>query len=110
MKHLKEYLKEAVQNNLSDFQKGLLASITQAATTDQAYQLATGSQNSMAALHQLHIMGYIVIHGKSVGITSAGRDAAMSNNLLDTAGKLTDEGSKQIAEYNRNKQEYVNAV
>lgn len=109
MKSLKEYLEEAVLKNISDFQKGLLASITQAATSDQAYQLGIGSQNSMAAMHQLQMMGYVTINGKNVGLTSTGRQAALQNNLIDNTGIVTEEGKIQIDNFNHNKQEYINA-
>lgn len=109
MKHLREYIAEAIQKNLSDFQKGLLASITQSATSEQAYQLGVGSQNSAAAMHQLQVMGYITIQGKAVGLTSTGRQAANQNNLIDGTGQLTDEGKLQMDNFAKNKQEYINA-
>lgn len=105
-----DLLKEAITNNLSDFQKGLLASITQSATANQAYMVASGSTNSMQALHQLQMMGFVVVHGQSVGLTTNGRAAAVQNNLIDpTTGRLTQEGQTQLNDYNKNKQEYVNA-
>lgn len=109
MKSLIEYVTEAVQKNLSNFQKGLLASITQAATSDQAYQLAIGSQNSVSALHQLQMMGFVTVNGKNVGLTSTGRQAALQNNLIDNMGKITEEGKNQLDEFVRNKQEFINA-
>jgi hypothetical protein len=109
MKPLREYIVEAIQRNLSDFQKGLLASLTQAATGEQGYQTAVGSQNSISALHQLQMLGYVVVHGKAVGLTANGRQAAIQNNLIDQTGKLTSEGQQQVSDFNKNKQEYINA-
>jgi hypothetical protein len=109
MKPLREYIAEAVQRNLSDFQKGLLASLTQAATGEQGYQAAVGSQNSISALHQLQMLGYVIVRGKEVGLTSNGRQAAIQNNLVDQTGKLTPEGQQQVSDFNKNKQEYINA-
>jgi hypothetical protein len=109
MKSLREYLEEAIQRNLSDFQKGLLASLTQAATGEQGYMTAVGSQNSIAALHQLQMLGYVTVYGRQVGLTSTGRQAAVQNNLIDQTGKLTPEGQQQVTDFTKNKQEYVNA-
>lgn len=104
-----DILTEALAKNLSNFQKGLLASISQAATPEQAYTLAIGSEISMKAVFQLQSMGYIVLNGKNIGLTSNGRQAAIDANLILPNGQLTDEGKTQVSEYERNKQEFINA-
>lgn len=106
---LKKALFEAISKNLSDFQKGLLISVIQSATPEQAYQSVVGSQLSLSALYQLQIMGLVVLHGKSVGVTTTGRQMAIQNNLIDANGQITDEGKHQFDEYQRNKKEFINA-
>jgi hypothetical protein len=110
MRSFKEYLKEAIIQNLSDFQKGLLTAVVVSATPDQAYEMAIGAENSSAALGQLSQLGYVVVNGKSVGLTPKGRQALFQNNILDNTGKLTQEGQTQLDNFQKNKKEFIAAT
>lgn len=107
MRKIKEIL-EALSPNLTDAQKGLLVSVHAAATPQQAYEVANGSANAITAKQQLATLGLIAQQGNQITLTQAGHQALQSNNLTDSADQMTEEGTQQMDNFQKSKQEYTN--
>ena len=106
MKLIKSLL-EASLTNLSNHQKGLLASIYSSATPTQAYETSVGAGNSVEAKNILLKLGLVSEFGNELELTDAGKQALYDNNIIDDTGELTDEGNEQLENYEMNKQEYI---
>ena len=108
MKKIRDILNEAPTINLTDAQKGMLITIHASATPQQAYDMASGSPNTVQAKDELVRLGLAQQSANQLALTPQGNDALINNNLVDQTGQLTPEGENQLKSFETNKQEYVN--
>lgn len=112
MKLLKELAAINSAVRLTDTQKSVLVSIYAAPTAETAYDTTTGSENVIQARQQLRGMGLINVDdsGQRAGITDAGQEMLVNNNLIDETGQLTDEGTGMVDQTDTVKSEFKNAT
>jgi hypothetical protein len=81
---------------LTDTQKGVLAVIYNTPTPETAFYTTTGNQALVTARNILERLGMIQVGGNRAVLTPIGRDAVIANNITDTTGELTEEGTALI--------------
>jgi hypothetical protein len=108
MKKIRDILSEAPTTNLTDAQKGMLVTVFASATPQQAFDMASGSPNTIQAKDELVRLGLVQQSANQLALSPSGKDALYNNNLVDQTGQLTPEGETQLKDFETNKQEYVN--
>lgn len=81
---------------LTATQKGILAILYNSPTPEAAFEAINGSPTLVTARNLLERLGLIQVAGVRAVLTPSGRQAVMSNNIVDETGQITEEGSALI--------------
>lgn len=90
MKMLVELAASSMMLNV--IQKGILAACFSAATPQLALEATNGSEALVVQRDVLQRAGFVVVTGNSLQLTKMGHQALISNNIIDDAGSLTEDG------------------